>query len=106
MHDTKKIITKDVNISNFDLIKLRVKTCGHAIVVLESSSSKTVLTMTPATIVATKCTPNCDTTAKFTDDSYNSDPEKDCTGKYIFFHIIEKVKMVLGKIMITSETIV
>ena len=66
-------------------MKLRVKTCGHAIVILEDEGSdkKTVLTVMNKKLRVTRCESRCDTTVTYdsTVDTYNS-KMSDCKGKY------------------------
>ena len=73
-------------IENYENIKLRVKTCGHAVIVLykesgQSTGGGVVLTLMAGKILVTKCEPNCQTVVPYTDDDYNVHSDKNCRGK-------------------------
>ena len=72
-------------IDGYDNIKLRVKTCGHAVIVLyrepgQNSAGRVILTVMAGKILVSNCEPNsyCKNGGKFVDDTYNVG--KNCRG--------------------------
>ena len=84
IHDSKNIPTQKIHVRDYSFVKLRVKTCGHAIVILEDEGSdkKTMITVMNKKLRVTRCEYRCDNTVTYDsgDDTYNS-KMNDCKGK-------------------------
>ena len=76
------LATHRVSIEKYDNIKLRVKTCGHAVIVLYREpgqlAGSVILTVMTGKILVTQCNPNCTAGGTYTDDEYNVG--KNCRG--------------------------